>query len=226
MRLFRSRIGGGAVATAAIMTLVMIACAKGVDGVDFGDGGIDDAAVVLPSDSGGKADTAVPEDAGADAPVGPLPTGSHVVINEVQVADDEFVELLNPTSSEVSLANWEIRYASTGGGAGGAGHKFGPSATIPPNGYLLLRATSGTWTEGMGNGGGQIGLFNALAPGGTLIDGVAYGSITGSTFVEGQSAPVPGTGISIARRGSGAVDTDDNKSDFTVSTTTSPGTPN
>jgi Lamin Tail Domain len=231
-RLVRSWKGGGSViATAAIMTLVMIACAKGTDSVDVSDeGGAGDARgdlVVIPDP-----DSSIPPiDGGTDAPVdSPPATGTHVVINELQTegsnANDEFVELYNPTSSTVSLANWEIRYASGGGGAGGAGHKFNGTASIAAGAYLVL--SGGTWTPGMQQSDGQLGLFNATLPAaGTLIDGIGYGTVSGGSihYNEGQSAPSPPASGSIGRSPNGG-DTDSNKTDFKTFATPTSGNAN
>ena len=66
-----ARVGGGT--SAAIMTLVMVACAKGTDSTDLGEGGVDEAAVrdvfVIPDDSA-KPDTGPGPDGGTDARVG------------------------------------------------------------------------------------------------------------------------------------------------------------
>ncbi len=231
MRLSCSR--GFIIATVPIVTFVMIACATGTDSIDLGEGGITDEAsvgrdvIVIPANDSSIGDTGPGQDTGTDAP---LPTGTHVVINEIKTdgsnADDELVELYNPTGSTVSLANWEVRYASAGGGAGGAGHKFNGSASIPANGYLVLKPSDNTWTTGMASAAGQVGLFDATLPTqGKLIDGVAYGPVTGGSFREGQSAPSPPTGGSIGRSPNG-VDSDNNKNDFKTYTTLSAGSAN
>lgn len=231
MRLGRSR---GLINATVPVVIVMIACARGADPVDLGgQGEIGDAALdrlVLPVPD---TDSAVPgsdggaRDSGADVTA---PSGTHVVINEIQTAgsgaSSELVELYNPTSSEVSLANWEVRYASSGGGAGTAGHKFNGAASIPANGYLVLKPSDNTWMAGMQATAGQVGLFDGTGSGSTLIDGVGYGTGSGGiVYREGQSAPSPPSGGSIGRSPNG-VDTGNNKNDFRTYTVVSAGSPN
>jgi len=230
MRLVRSWLGGGT--SAATMALVMVACAKGTDSgvVDDSETGGDAARDVFVVPLPDK-DSSVPRDGGIeDAPVDAPPAGTHVVINEIQTAgpggaNDEFVELYNPTSSAVSLANWEVRYSSDSGGAGGAGHKFPASASIPAKAYLVL--TGSTWTAGMAGPAGQLGLFDGAGLSAKRIDGVAYGNINagGLAYGEGPSALSPPSGGSIGRISDG-VDTNDNEADFDTFTTGSPGGPN
>ena len=230
MRLGRSR---KVINATAPVLLVMIACEKGAEPVDLRDEVVGDASIdrlVLPVP---EADSTVPgsdggaTDSGTDAPA---PTGAHVVINEIQTAGSgagsELVELYNPTSTAVSLANWEVRYASSGGGAGTAGHKFNGAASIPANGYLVLKPSDNTWMAGMQATAGQLGLFDGAGTGGTLIDGVGYGTGSGGiVYREGQSAPSPPSGGSIGRSPNG-VDTGNNKNDFKTYTAVSAGTAN
>lgn len=232
MRLVRSR--GFIIATASIITVVMAACAKGTDPIDLEEeGGIGDASRDLAVIPLPDKDSAVPGDGGKDVDTdAPIPTGTHVVINEIQTAgsgaSSELVELYNPTGSRISLANWEVRYASATGGAGGAGHKFNGTASIPANGYLVLKSSDNTWTVGMAAGAGQLGLFDATLPTpGKLVDGVAYGAGSGGSTVyrEGQSAPTPPSGGSIGRSPNG-VDTGNNKNDFKTYPTISAGSAN
>ena len=228
----RARVGGILVFAAAA-TLVVVACANGTDPADLGpelDGGpTADGNVVNPRDtSTNPGDSAMPVDAGKDTST---PTGSHVVINEVATgtdadANDEFCELYNPTSAPVSLADWEVRYASSGGGAGGAGHKFGAGDTIGAKSFLLLRGS--TWTPGVAAGDGQLALFDGAGTGATKIDGVGYGTVgTSGTlkYFEGPNAPSPSANGSVGRKVDG-VDTDKNGTDFTAFASPTPGMPN
>ncbi len=212
------------VVLAPLALVGFVACAKGVDAVDLGtvDAGEDVTSLpdgaVAPRDAG---DSSVRTDAEPDAQ--PKPTGKSVVINELVTEGTEFVELYNPTSSEVDLTDWEIRYESGGGGAGGAGHNFSSGDSIASHAYLVLQG--GSWTSGMSATDGQIGLFDGSGNGARRVDAVAYGSVTGGSFREGQSAPRPPPGGSIGRSPNGT-DSNNNKADFKGFDTPTPGDPN
>ena len=229
MRLVR-RLGGILVlaATAAIATLVVVACAKGTEtGGDFGEGGVEvDASrdvnvVPIPKDSGPADDTGTMpgDDSGS--------CSKKVVINEVKTAgaspNDEMIELYNPSTCAVPLGNWELKYQSGSGGAGLAGHKFAVGDSIPSKGFLVLTPGGSTdWTAGMSGSDGQVGLLDDTAK---LVDGVGYGTVTGGSYKEGTAAPSPPTSGSIGRSPSG-VDTGNNKTDWKTYTTPSPGIAN
>jgi hypothetical protein len=233
MRLVQ-RLGGGSLfaATAAITTLVVVACATGTaTSVDLGEGGtaVEDASrdvnvVPLPRDS------AVPDDGGTlpgdDAGAG---CTQKVVINELKTdgttANDEMVELYNPSTCAVPLGNWEIKYQSSAGSPaiGLSRHKFAVGDSIAAKGFLVL--TPGGSTDliaGMAKSDGQLGLFDDK---GTQVDGVAYGAITGGSYKEGTAAASPASGGSIGRSPNG-VDSNNNKSDFKAYGTPSPGIAN
>jgi len=220
----------------AIATMVLLACAKGTEGGAADDeGGIvdQDAArdvFVLPI---GDSSMAMPD--GKVLPPDDSSTSGgctmKVVINEVMVdgpSSSEFVELYNPNSCSVSLANWELKYESGGGGVGGAGHKFSAGDTIAANAYLVL-ATSGfsgqkdlPLTSGLGNSGGQLGLLNAAM---TIVDAVGYATGTTGDYTEKTAAALPPSGGSIGRSPNG-VDSDNNKTDFKTYASPSPGAAN
>lgn len=214
-------------------TTLFVACANGTadDGITddptTGDSSSPDSAsdhsLVNPGDTSTfPGDSSMVTESGADTSP---PVTSHVVINELRTASPEFCELYNPTSAAVSLSGWEVRYASSAGNAGTAGHKFGASDTIGPKSFLLLM--NGTWTEGMAATDGQLGLFNAAGTGATKIDGIAYGNVTSGTlnYGEGAAGPGPSATGSIGRKTDG-VDTDKNSADWTTFATPTPGAPN
>lgn len=69
---------------------------------------------------------------------------SHVVISEIQTAGgtstDEFVELYNPTGSDVSLSGWRLA-RKTGGGSDATDLVNSLSGTITAHGYFLIAST-------------------------------------------------------------------------------------
>ena len=216
-------------ATAAITTLVVVACAKGTDSVgDLGEGGTAEGDAgrdvnVVPTPK----DSAPPEDTGTTPGDDSGSCTQKVLINELKTdgtnANDEMVELYNPSTCAVPLGNWELKYASSGGGTGPAGHKFSVGDSIPSKGFLVLTPGGSTdLTAGMAAGSGQVGLLDDK---GTLVDGVAYGTITKAVYREGTSAVSPPAGGSIGRFPSG-VDTGNNKTDFKAYTTASPAIAN
>ncbi len=224
------RLGGGIVlsAVAAITTLVVVACANGTaTGVDLGEGGVEEDAsrdvnvLPIPKDSGPAEDTGTTpgDDSGS--------CSMKVVINEVKTAgtnaNDEMVELYNPSTCAVPLGNWELKYQSASGGTGLAGHKFDVGDSIPAKGFLVLTPGGSTdWTAGMAASDGQVGLLDDTA---TLVDGVGYGTVTGGMYKEGTAASSPPSGGSIGRSPSGS-DTGNNKTDFKTYTTPSPAIAN
>jgi large repetitive protein len=140
---------------------------------------------------------------------------NHVIISEVAVAgpasaNDEFVELYNPTDQDIDITNWKLQYKP------GSGGSFNSSVTISPptgqttvkiraHGYFLLAQTG--YTRGAGEpaadktysfslsgatGGGHIrigpnSLTTAVTDANT-VDRFTYG---GADTPEGQNAPNP-----------------------------------
>src|SRR3989344_3939851 len=66
---------------------------------------------------------------------------SHVVISEIQIsggsdADDEFVELYNPTDSSFDLTGWRLNKTNSGGSAQNLVASM--TGSIPAHGYFLV----------------------------------------------------------------------------------------
>ena len=89
--------------------------------------------------------------------VGADSIADHVVISEIQTAggtaDDEFIELYNPTSSEVDISSWSIQYR---GGAGTTYYRknFESGNSVPAYGFFLIAHSSYDGTvnpDGQGN---------------------------------------------------------------------------
>lgn len=211
--------------------LVLIACAKGTESGALDEGGLveEDAArdvFVLPVDK--DSSTTTPD--GTVLPPDDSSTGGctmKVVINELKTdgttANDEMVELYNPSPCAVPLGSWELKYESSAGNAGAAGHKFATGDSIAANGYLVLTPGGSTsWTAGMSGTAGQVGLLDDK---GKVVDAVAYGTVTSGDYREKTSATAPASGGSIGRSPNG-VDSDNNKADFKTYPAPSPGAAN
>jgi len=162
----------------------------------------------------------------------------HVVISEVAtgkegVTNDEFIELYNPTNSNINLDGWNLtKKASTGTETV---LKIFPNILIPSYGYLLIAHSTGyidivtpdlTYSSGVvADTDNTILLYNNSND---LIDKVGYGS--GAFGYELNFAQNPPTNGSIERK-SGKIpydlegngwDTNDNSNDFFMSTTPNP----
>ncbi|PGV53324.1 DUF4350 domain-containing protein [Bacillus sp. AFS037270] len=177
----------------------------------------------------------------------------HVVISQVYggggnsgaTYSNDFIELYNPTDSDVSLEGWSVQWAS-GTGTTWAVNLL--SGTIKSHGYYLIQESAGTTVKDkplptpdatgpftMGAGSGKVVLVNSnntvsgQSPTG-VIDFVSYGN--GSSGYEG-SGPTksPSASLSVIRipyantapaQGLGnAWDSNDNATDF-VTTTPNP----
>ncbi len=128
---------------------------------------------------------------------------ANVIISEIKTAglggaDDEWIELYNPTSQPVSLADWSIQYR---GGASESFEKknFSTTNSIPAFGFFLvgnLNYTGGVPYD-MGHNsfqlssdGGTVFLVNnqtiiSSATSSSIIDKVAYG-VGSYLFAEGE----------------------------------------
>jgi hypothetical protein len=192
-----------------------------------------------PADAG--AVDAGPRDAGA-VDAGPVDAGGggncgtkHLVINEFQVAganaDDEWVEIYNPTNCAVDLATFKLTYRPAAGKADGTQDvKFTLAAApvIPANGYALLvksiaaagnlaNATTTYTSAAMAGAGGGIAIFDAAN---AVVDSVGYGTAA-NAFIEGTVAPVAPANQSVARTPNGT-DTNNNVADFKVAVAPTP----
>jgi hypothetical protein len=221
MGLVRKRPGGGAfgVAAAALATLALVSCANGMVNGGVVDGGLEtDAAAgdgsVVPSRDSGE-DQSAPDTGGG--------CSVKIVINEVKTsgtaASDQMLELYNPNDCAVSLGRWALLYQSSAGNpaSGISLHDFAAGDTIAARGFLTVASTAP-----MAKASGQVGLVDDTT---TVVDAVAYGTITGGSYREGASAPSPPATGSIGRSPNGS-DTDDNKTDFATFAAPTPGRAN
>ena len=147
-------------------------------------------------------------------------------------ADDEFVELYNPSGQAVSIAGWVLQYRAASGSSWSATTLLPAGASIPARGfYLVTSITTGGGYSGTPAGdyvarstGGALKALSYAAGGGNvrlglpgastslqntdllISDAVGWGN---ATFGEGSPAPVgawnssaPYAGASIERKAS------------------------
>jgi parallel beta-helix repeat protein len=161
---------------------------------------------------------------------------AHVVISEVQIATNEFVELYNPTNTAINMTGWHWCYFSSGRNWNES-HRdktFPDEAIIPAHGFYLIGLKgfpepSSDWqvysSTQLANSG-SVGIFpwdpdtkTAEEAKAGKIDAVGWGSVT--YVYETATASTPGSGESIEREPlkdgyAPCQDTDDNSVDFFV----------
>ncbi len=218
------------------------------DGGDF-DVQTDDSP--SPPPDGGDAGPADASDGGQPGDACSL----QLLVNELladglQGPSDEFVEIRNGAPCGGSLLNWGLRYSSASGSSpmqlwtGQAGDSIGPAgskgyvilggyAFQTPDGGTVIGRISNDLNGSLAKGGGGVGLFD---PQGTLIDSVAYATLTTTShpFIQplnapdggpSQPAPNPPSGKSIARTPDG-VQTHSSANDFQIANVPTPGASN
>ncbi len=165
----------------------------------------------------------------------------HVVISEVQIKQDEFVELYNPTGSNVNMSGWHWCYFSHNRDWNNS-HKvreFPDGATIQAYSYYLI-SVHGTvnpaadWNISsvqLSNSDGSVAIFSwnpkenetAGEAEAGCIDAVGWGSV-GHVY-ENATTVTPSKNKSIERKANetGAIpgygnawDTDNNSNDFVL----------
>ena len=172
----------------------------------------------------------------------------HVVISEVMingVGGEEFVELYNPTNSEVSLKDWEwCYYSSSASWSSPTNHKTFPSdAFIASHCFYLIVTKSGDdvgiiedwnlWYGGhrLSNDKGSVAIFpDATYSESNRVDAVAWGSV--GYVKEGTEASVTSSGESLQRKVNDTInenaiygpawDSDDNSADFFIQDSPNP----
>ena len=138
----------------------------------------------------------------------------NVVISEIKTvgsggANDEWIELYNPTSQAIDISGWSIQYR---GGASGAFNKknFTTTSSVPVYGFFLIANSSGYQggvpadmsqaTFSMSADGGNVFLVNDhillnSATSTAIVDKISYGAGS-NLFPEGE---VPATAPSAAQ---------------------------
>lgn len=131
--------------------------------------------------------------------------GEHLVINEIypnpKTGESEWIELFNPTASDISLDNYSIE-------DGTHVPKVLSGYNMPASQYLILE--KGTdFSFGLNNDGDLL----ELKENSVLVDSVCYGNFDDGDKL--NNAPVPDKGKSISRVPNG-FDSDNDLSDFKV----------
>ena len=155
---------------------------------------------------------------------------ANLVVSEVVTggasANDELVELYNPSTTALPLEGLELVYVSASGATvtRRVGWELG-APTVAPGGHLLVANELGVFASiadvlyagGMAATGGSVALRIQGAT--TAIDAVGWGATT-STWLEGLPAPAPPAGSSLERLPGGdagsTMDTGNNAADFAV----------
>ena len=160
-----------------------------------------------------------------------IPVAGEIVINQISPdysgASDEYIELVNRTNKSFDLSQLKIEYQSSGGTVGGAGGNL--TGTIGPYQYWLLSpntsitigqttslARDGAITAGFAASSAQIALRLKNSPN-TIIDGIAYGSVSPNNLGEGTAASSPPADGGLKRVSEG-IDNNTNSTDFTTVT--------
>lgn len=147
----------------------------------------------------------------------------------------DYVELFNRSQASQDLGGWSIQYAASTGSTWTV-TQIPQGTQLAPGQYFLIRMAGGangsalptpdlTGTTNMGTSNGKVALVRTAValvgacPASTdIVDLLGYGS---SNCAEGLTAPAIGALIAVIRTDS-CVDTNANRSDFSVTITPSP----
>ena len=153
-----------------------------------------------------------------------------VLISEVQFAGQtdekqEFVELYNPSNTDVNLTDWYLQRKTSGGSSWSTyvSNNLFSGKTIPANGYFLI-ARSGYYAEladiSTDNAITDNNSFALKNPNGDISDKLGFGAALDFELLATVS---PSLGQSIGRKfseGGTEQDTDNNLADFEIQTPT------
>lgn len=173
-------------------------------------------------------------------------SSNHVVISEVQIAggtaDDEFIELYNPTSNNIDLTGWRLtRKTSTGAQSNLIASMSG---TISSHGYFLI-AKPTTYDGSVTPDALYSATSNAIAEdnsivlysdaGLTVVDKIGLGGATdretatvgnpaahGSVERKAKSSSTPESMVAGDATAGNSEDTNNNSNDFVLRTTSDP----
>jgi hypothetical protein len=161
-----------------------------------------------------------------------------LVINEFETqgsggGSDCFVEIFNPTAGAAWFADWTLVYRAQGGISETILDTVPAGTAVPAGGYFLFTgpAFAGAIPPGVGHMALTSCSMSTTAagiglrlPDSSLMDSVGYGSATNG-LVETTAVAAPATTKSDSRTPNGT-DTNNNSTDFAVSTTPTPGSAN
>jgi hypothetical protein len=148
-------------------------------------------------------------------------------------ASNEFVELVNASTTAVDISGFRAAYRSAAGASDvtlatvptGTSLAAGAFYLLGGSGYAGSHTPDQSFSASLAAGGGGLAVRDAS---GTILDSVGYGDAT-NAFVEGHAATAPPATAapgSSANRIPDGHDTNDNAADFSISTTPSPGESN
>lgn len=153
-----------------------------------------------------------------------LASASGVVISEFRFrgpagGNDEFVELLNTSTTPVGISGWRLQGCAGASGAPSARVTVPDGVTLGPGQHYLFVNTAGTVAGDTGYGTGIAddgGARITLPDGTTVVDGVGSSSGAVDECREGAGLSIPTTNgdNGFERRNGGRQDTDDNVADF------------
>lgn len=137
-------------------------------------------------------------------------TATHVVISEVQVAGaaagNDFIELYNPTSSDISLDGMRLTKRTVHSSTNASIVAFASDETIPAHGYYLwcnttLNATLGCDrnTSAIVGDTNSIAVLNGPLATGAVVDAVTFGAVD-TPFGEGTALTAPAASTSVERK--------------------------
>jgi predicted extracellular nuclease len=157
----------------------------------------------------------------------------NVVISEFRTrgpagGNDEFIELYNRSTSPVPIGGWQILGSSNTAPTGAratitAGRMLDPGCHYLVPGSAYSGSVAGD-QAGYGTGISDNGGVAIALPDGTIVDQVGV-TTTGTAYREGTALTTQlstNADRSYARKGGGAQDTDDNATDFVLTTPSGP----
>lgn len=174
-------------------------------------------------------------------PTPPVSSSLHLLINEIQVRDNEFVELYNPTDSAINLASYSFCYFSSHNDWNNPDHhkQFPATASISVDGYYLIGlkgypASSGNpdadWqpysSSQLSNSNGSVAIFpfdptikTASESKAGVIDTVAWSNVD---FVKEGTEIQTTIGTDKSMQRIGFQDNGNNNTDFEYKTIPTP----